>query len=256
LARTKSVSLARDLLALEWKSLLFSGRCDFDRLLVLIRTEIDLRRLEGKNYHSWAQAAYVITQTTGEETYRELAVLDLAIGFYKDWTQALKCVRQGGGISRFCLLIDELKSASSSPTTSAQTILKDISAVKAGPFGVELCLGPGRQNVDLDTMIQTQLNYVNQICFESYQILITLKPFNLKEIKAMERASAAIKSLAGGQPKTKKQFFQEVWNIGDFDKNRHDDAIRSLLKRLRKLGLELKTQKSELSIEGIVYVED
>lgn len=236
LARTQSAQSAKVRLLELWADLIKSNRLNLDVVSALIRTEIDLRRLSGETYKELAIACYLVANQMGEDLYADLAILDI---FYasREPNMELKsafqasCRRQ----PRLMKLHEEIDTGASASTTA-----------RAIRSQIDSCM-----NSDIEPNPFEQLA---SIVFLNHKISINLSPFKIYDLTKKEQILLALKALKNA-PLSKPELFSSLWGSQKYAPYLHDDLIRALVKRLRKLaGLHVDLTRGKIFLAKTLVV--
>jgi len=258
IARNQSPQIARDFLLRYFEELIRSKCLTLEIVSVIVRTQIDIFMLEGKEYLSWAKANYWIAKTMGEELYVGHAVLDLYCNDQNNalwiYSKVLPYFLQR--FSRLKQLLFNIENDSNEfVSTTAQT-LRDFFLKHQNKMLQDQ--HKFRSEFDLNNQISNDYFSLRPqaLFFKAFNLFVTLTTENtlFKVFDTQDRVPTALMSLASTSL-TKEEFFQANWGTQKYVPHLHDGLIRNLIFRIRKrTGLNIQINNGTITLVGLLVI--
>ena len=211
-----------------------------DLLLTLLRTEIDLLRLNDQNITAHAVACFVLAEQMGDELYAGLAFLDLYLSVSLEFRKALE-----GTLKVYSSRFEKLRSL----LNEVETGIPGSTSSKTIKMAVAIAASP-------DFLSQAALTAPQQIkslvLLSAHQV-IELDPFRIRTTEFQEKAMAVLQIMKA-EPILKAELMKRVWNV-KYSSHLHDSVLRTTFTRLRKTtGATIRSAEGKVTLEGVLIL--
>lgn len=207
---------------------------DLDRILTLVRLEVDWRKKSLLPFRSWAWLSFILADQMGDGVYAGLSLLDLSITGELPKNLKLKLkksILQHGRVKR---LNRETYDSEPKLISAAwnQTYLGNTRKAEFAP------------QKEISLAISTDL-----------KMIIDLKNESVRFFPPSEKLFSALNILGNG-PMSKSDFFIQCWGHKKFNYKLHDSVIRSLVYRVKKeLGIQIAPSQGMLELEETLVLD-
>jgi tetratricopeptide (TPR) repeat protein len=208
-----------------------------DSVLSLLRLEIDLRRLEGRDYGDLARACLWLSEKMGEALYSALARLD-SYFLRPSLTERKSLESVFFEFPKVQRILEEVEGTSSFVSTTSQSIREFRTKSKAAP------------------QTREREPHFELLILPKAQILVSEKEGKLhfRKLKKRKQLFVAAENLSEG-PISKERFFAKQWGKSRYVPLLHDGLIRTLVCRLRKeMRVDILSENGSLRTEGVLLV--
>lgn len=205
-----------------WSALKSEGRLDRNNIHALLRAEIDLDRLQGRDHFSKAYASWLLAEAMGEKLFSALGTLD---SYYASRDQKArdffkpKVKEACEEYERVRRMNDEIQSGTSSLFSSTQAI--------------QCYLRGLREPEAKDSLRFSQR--IDSVVFAHAAFGIHLESGEISSFEAHPQIIRGIHALAHGKVLSKRDFFHLVWGKRAYVSRLHDSVIRNLLFRMNQI---------------------
>jgi tetratricopeptide (TPR) repeat protein len=220
-----------------WQNELINKSFDLVKVFVLLRAEIDVKRLEGSNPVSAIEATYLLANAMGDRLYAALARVDLY--FAKNNSEEIKTLLDTDRkeFQRVDLLFQEVIGDNPTISSTAKSIRSSFIS-------------------QVDVVVSTSLsNSPSHLIIPKYNCIIQMSPFRVQHLKQTTQTIRAASSLAKGKM-AKKDFFSMLWGKQKYVSRIHDGLIHQLLFSIRKtLGIKSSVVEGQIIITDVLTVD-
>jgi hypothetical protein len=243
-ARDRGPVPARKQLGEAWRRERDGGELNLDRAHALLRTELDLLRLEARPHFPAALASLLMAERMGERLYSALGQLELMCAATPATARRLEpSIAEGAAaFERVAALREEL-GAACGPATSTALAMRHYR--EHAPGG-----DPARERELLDTSSRVRF-----LVLPAHGIRVDLREGTVAALPCTDQQARALASLAGA-PVAKDLFFRALWGNQRYSPALHDPLIWTLAHRLRKAtGLDVRIESASLSLPEALVLD-
>ena len=232
---------AHELLTKLWKEECVQKPINLYYLLILARVEIDLARVEKRNFNSWIHFCLQVSKHIGDDLYHGLALIDLwSVSHQNAKIEIEKALEPFlARFERMRLLWNEIHQ--SEDDIALSTMAKTICLQKV--YQSQSSLG-GTDNKEI-------------LVLQNIEVVVDLRTNSIFEEKTIDLSKQyfkAIAFLAQGEC-TRDSFFKHVWQL-NYVPDLHDAVVRTFIYRLRKkfnMAIDCSANKISLKTKaGVV----
>ena len=224
LARINTIDEGKKSLDLLWNRLAQNNELNRDRLLFLMRAELDIERLSSKNVRAHALSCLALADAIGNDLYRAHAMIDL------HFSEGSQLQVASNEITELCHKYKRVSDHFEK--------LKELTPNNFEP-----------------SSIQSSREIPQHIILIRRKMLVQIQPF---EISKLQEASVVWKTLhmfKNSSSICKLKLFSELHGGRKFIASLHSGYIRTLTHRIRSTtGLKIESTDGNLSIRDLLFI--
>jgi len=244
LARTGEAQSSSEKLSALWNSLLSESKINLDQLLTLLRLELDLKRLKLETTSQEALACLRVSQIIGDRLYEGLAILDLNVCGVKEVETQFK-PKLDSSIHEFSRVKNLWAEVMSNSTEGSS-----ISGIE-----IQSYLKQEKINISLNQSDCSSLDSINSLVLTKFNYVIHLDSLDCIDFRRHPQAQKFLKAFCNGSSFSKEEMFKTVWDIGRFVPHLHEEALRSLVRRVRRdLKIQVLSEADNLVLKNSLVI--